>query len=81
MKLQIQIGIINQTIHRKYIHTNILSLTPGIHIQQSSDNLGQQYRRPLQLEHQPDIMIIGRAIYNSSIPRKVIEEIKKNNIL
>lgn len=70
-------GIINQTIHRDFIHNNILSLTPGIHKYKTNDLMGQQYRNPKNLQHRPDIIIIGRAIYNSNIPNKMIDEFIK----
>jgi len=72
-------GIINQTIDRVDIHKNILSITPGVHLgdlgknKKNNDNLGQNYRSINNLPHNPDIIVVGRAIYNNEDPCYVID--------
>lgn len=68
-------GIINQTIKKKKINRNVLSLTPGISIYSKNDGIGQKYRTTQQLENTPDILVVGRAIYNNSIPEKVVDKL------
>lgn len=65
-------GIINQTIKKDYISSNLLSITPGISIEEKSDNTGQKYRKLYELENKPDIIVVGRAIYNSKNPEETI---------
>ena len=70
-------GIINQNISKKLIHEDVFSITPGVGvgINNSNDKLGQVHRSIENLTHYPDILVIGRAIYNSSNPVEVIDNI------
>jgi orotidine 5'-phosphate decarboxylase subfamily 1 len=48
-----------------------LFLTPGIHLHESQDALGQTYRTPdTAMASGADILIVGRAIYNAPDPKK-----------
>jgi orotidine 5'-phosphate decarboxylase subfamily 1 len=67
----IVIGMIGQY---KYLKDTLL-FTPGIHIDQRGDNLGQQYKNPEEAKKNgTDIFIIGRGIYKAANP---IEELLK----
>jgi len=68
-------GVINQNICKKLIHEDVLSITPGVSITNSGDNMGQQHRSIENLKHHPDILVIGRAIYNSENPCDIIDDI------
>lgn len=68
-------GIINQTIKKRNINSNVLSITPGISIYSKNDGIGQKYRTTQQLENMPDILVVGRAIYNNSLPEKVVDKL------
>lgn len=70
-------GIINQNISKNLIHEDVFSITPGVGvgINNSNDKLGQVHRSIENLTHYPDILVIGRAIYNSSNPVEVIDNI------
>ena len=51
------------------LDTDFLTFTPGIHLDVSNDNLGQQYRTPQQaIAAGTDIIIVGRAITNAADP-------------
>lgn len=47
-----------------------IHMTPGVQIQVKQDNLGQQYTTPRQtiLEHESDVIIVGRGIYHANDP-------------
>lgn len=55
---------------------NFINMTPGIQLESSGDNLGQQYLTPTKalIENQTDIIIVGRGIYQSSDPRKMAQK-------
>lgn len=50
---------------------NLLYLTPGVHLEKTGDNLGQQYRTPGEaiLRDGCDIIIVGRGVVNASCPK------------
>ena len=52
-----------------------LRLTPGVHLKQKGDNLGQTYRTPEEvIKGEMDIMIVGRGIYESNDMEKTAKE-------
>ena len=57
-------GIIGQNIPKIFKY-DILSITPGINLNNKGDNLGQKYRKPSELREMTDILVVGRQIYNS----------------
>ena len=62
------IGFITQ---RKLVEDPcFIQMTPGVQIEKSKDNLGQQYITPSQaiLEQGSDIIIVGRGIYEAEEP-------------
>ena len=54
--------------------TDKLNITPGISLKETNDNLGQQYSNPKNKQFS-DILVIGRAIYNSKNPKKIMNEL------
>lgn len=67
--------IILGMIGQKKYDSNFLLFTPGIHMDTTNDDLGQQYKTPKKaIVNGTDVFIIGRSIYNSLNP---IKEIKK----
>ena len=71
-------GVINQTIDKEVIHPNLLSLTPGVNLTQNKDGSGQKYRGLDKLKHKPDILVVGRYIYQAENPRENILELLLN---
>ena len=61
-------GIIGQNIPKIFKY-DILSITPGINLNNKGDNLGQKYRKPSELREMTDILVVGRQIYNSEDPK------------
>ncbi len=59
------IGIIAQNAQLDHPHQ--FKCTPGVNLQQASDNLGQQYRTPEHVvgKKMTDIIIVGRGIYKA----------------
>ena len=52
--------------------------TPGVHLNQSGDCMGQQYSTPENLKQNgTDFFIIGRGIYNADDPLKAVLEYKR----
>lgn len=62
------IGFIAQ--QRFAAHANFIYMTPGVHLDKTADDLGQQFRSPEQviIEDGSDIIIVGRAIYTAKDP-------------
>ena len=53
---------------KKYLN-NTLLVTPGIHLEENKDNLGQTYNIPQKAKKKgTDVFIIGRGIYNATHP-------------
>ena len=52
----------------------LLNITPGISVSHKQDALGQQYTNPIDNDFS-DIFVVGRSIYQSDTPRKVIDEL------
>jgi orotidine-5'-phosphate decarboxylase len=50
--------------------TDFIVMTPGVHLDQKGDGLGQQYRsvREVIIEESSDVIIVGRAIYAAKNP-------------
>ncbi len=50
--------------------TDFIVMTPGVHLDQKGDGLGQQYRsvQEVLVENGSDIIIVGRAIYGAQDP-------------
>lgn len=71
------IGFIAQ--HRLLPDPEFIYLTPGVNISQSGDPLGQHYLDPetVILENGSDIIIVGRAIYQSADPLKAAREYRE----
>jgi len=57
-----------------------LFMTPGVHLDSSSDQLGQQYRsvKDAIFNEGNDLIIVGRGIYNSSNPLEIAEKYREN---
>lgn len=64
------VGIVAQN-HRPKAPGQLL-FTPGIHLGQSSDGLGQKYRSPSQALGF-DVAIVGRGIYQSEKPQELAQ--------
>ncbi len=63
------IGFIAQ--HKLTDDPGFLYLTPGVHIHSQQDSLGQQYNTPESVMRAgTDIIIVGRAVYNSPHPQQ-----------
>lgn len=59
----------------------LIQLTPGVRIEEKSDNLGQQYNSPelVVIEKGADVAVVGRGITEASDPVAAAERYK--NIL
>jgi len=67
-------GIVSQ----QNLSNELLTFTPGISVKNNEDGKGQSYNTPDKaMEKGSDFLIIGRSIYESENPKKVIEEILK----
>ena len=54
---------------------NWLTLTPGIHLSATQDNLSQQYRTPQQaIADGSDVVIVGRAIIQDVKPQQAAQQ-------
>jgi len=72
-------GIINQNIPKSLLKRQFLSIVPGINMKQHQDNKGQTYRSLSQLkDNLPDVLVIGRQIYNSPNPISECKDIIEN---
>lgn len=71
------IGFIAQEKLSRY--DNLITMTPGVSIQQHSDGLGQSYCNPEAVIdcRGSDIIIVGRSIYCSDDPRKTAKDYQK----
>ncbi len=71
------IGFIAQ--HKLLPDPDFIYLTPGVNLQQPGDALGQQYLDPTTviLNHGSDIIIVGRAIYQSAEPVAVAKKYRE----
>lgn len=57
---------------------DLLMCTPGIHLESSGDQLGQQYQTPCDaIVAGTDIIIVGRGIYTKSNPQETAELYRK----
>lgn len=56
-----------------------INFTPGISLDQTSDDLKQQYITPYQaiIERKTDVIIVGRGIYNSQNPWQMAQQYRK----
>jgi uridine monophosphate synthetase len=70
---EIILGVVGQQKYKK----DFLLFTPGININETADNLGQNYKNPRDAKNKgSDIFIIGRGICNSTNPLKEIVKYK-----
>ena len=70
----IVLGVVGQN---KMINSTLL-FTPGIHLEEKGDYLGQNYNTPEKAKSRgTDIFIIGRGIYKASNPLKELLKYKK----
>lgn len=71
------IGFIAQ--HKLLADPDFITMTPGVNLQQQGDALGQSYLDPttVVLEHGSDIIIVGRAIYQSNAAATVAREYRE----
>ncbi len=61
-------------IAQEKLSDNFLHFTPGIHLSEEGDSLGQQYNDPVEaINKGTDIIIVGRGIYGSEDPEKAAE--------
>jgi orotidine 5'-phosphate decarboxylase subfamily 1 len=70
------VGLIAQ---KDFGNPALLTFTPGISMNQSSDAFGQQYNSPefaIQVQG-ADLIIVGRSIYKAVDPRKAAQEYRK----
>lgn len=70
------IGIIGQDAQLSETHQ--FKCTPGVNLQQTDDNLGQQYHTPEYVIQQlnTDIIIVGRGIYRSKNQKLAAQQYK-----
>lgn len=71
------IGFIAQ--HNLSDDPSFIYMTPGVGIETSGDNLGQNYLHPrtVILEHGSDIIIVGRGIYQATSPKQAAQEFRQ----
>ena len=70
----IVLGVVGQ---RKRLNSTLL-FTPGIHLDEKGDSLGQNYNTPEKAKSRgTDIFIIGRGIYKASNPLKELLKYKE----
>lgn len=57
---------------------DFIYMTPGVSLESSGDNLGQNYLHPSKviLEQATDVIIVGRGIYKSSTPKISAKEFR-----
>lgn len=57
---------------------DFIYMTPGVSLESSGDNLGQNYLHPAKviLEHGTDVIIVGRGIYKSNTPKISAKEFR-----
>lgn len=60
-------------------HADLINMTPGVSLNVSGDDLGQQYKTPDTVISQngSDIIIVGRGIYNSDNPELMAKKYKE----
>lgn len=70
-------GFITQ--HRLIDDPSFINLTPGIHLAQTNDPLGQQYVTPEQaiIERNTDVIIVGRGIIEAEDPKHAAQEYRQ----
>jgi orotidine-5'-phosphate decarboxylase len=61
---------IPQHLSLQHQQADFVIMTPGVQLNASGDALGQQYRTPRQviLEHDCDVIIVGRGLYSKGNP-------------
>jgi len=71
------IGLVAQ--EKLHLEKDLITLTPGVSFYQSHDFLGQQYSSPRHVieAKESDIIIVGRSIYESSDPKSISSEYRK----
>lgn len=71
-------GLVCQS-HDVILSPNLLQLTPGVNMKNSSDNLGQKYKNPndVILSKGADIAVVGRGIYLDSNPAEAAKIYKE----
>jgi orotidine-5'-phosphate decarboxylase len=58
--------------------TRFIYLTPGVHIEDQTDSLGQIYKTPEEaMKNKCDAIIVGRGIYKSSDPGRAAQTYQK----
>lgn len=72
------IGYISQS--RVSSDPHLLHMTPGVHLDESGDSLGQKYISPAQavLERGADIVIVGRGVTGATNPIETAIRYKEN---
>ncbi len=74
-------GVVCSVLESKMIKSNIdenfITLTPGIRLNSDSDDQKRVATVEFAKEQNSDIIVVGRPIYNSKEPLKVVEEIIK----
>ena len=56
---------------------HFIHMTPGVNLKSKGDKLGQQYKTPEEvIRNGSDIIIVGRGIYNSTMPKIMAMEYK-----
>ncbi|XP_073997015.1 rudimentary-like [Rhodnius prolixus] len=65
--------------HSSFSDPGFLQFTPGVAVKTGGDSLGQQYSTPEDavMNKGADVVIVGRAIYQSLDPSKTAEEFKE----